>query len=640
LQVLLLPSIVVELLQSIANKPASNQRRFGSTMNKPPQASSRIEKDPLLKIRKDIQLPPLVRYQRLLADRLPLLNANGQLAYKSTESTGAAAIKELSDPKNILSDGAINNLKKTRCPNFPFMDVPNPEALARKVLVENQGNITPEVRQYAADFFRIPEGTRMMFIGPEYFCRDQLLHNPKFQVRDSGSVLTGVKPCCPWCKVNIGVCFKSWECKNVKTMPRSIVTTNASRMPLFGVRYWCGNNECAGKVQAGEDVGDGIVLVHDKNGKQKLDKDGLLLVWNRQQELTKKHSFVIWNKDCFSQFPPAVRKRFSRFVFGLAEDDEPQNLPSPHLALEVLDTSKTFSSIEDSLHLAFELIQETAVAAYYSFVDNYGQQFTAKTDIVSLLMKQPITDEPPKVKWPHFDKDKLEKEFGPPKVDAIETIFWVCYNMIKPYLDRDLCSRIPGRLLRWDGTYKAAKKMIMIDAPELNSINVILLVFGEYGDIQFWGAAEDEGPSNWQVAHFLVMKRCERMGAKALLDVVNGYDDLGSGNLKKPTDHWFATIWRNVSRAPRKDPFHGVQLVTKSTYGSSHPLHQWFCQKLTGCLMNFVSEDDMYTTEHKNIWTSIPAPPWMWQGIRLSQMTVGNLKFAMKPCPFIFKREW
>ena len=40
------------------------------------------------------------------------------------------------------------------------------------------------------------------------------------------------------------------------------------------------------------------------------------------------------------------------------------------------------------------------------------------------------------------------------------------------------------------------------------------------------------------------------MGAEHLLDVVDGYNDLGSGNLKDPTKHWFAQIWTNVKKAP------------------------------------------------------------------------------------------
>ncbi len=78
------------------------------------------------------------------------------------------------------------------------------------------------------------------------------------------------------------------------------------------------------------------------------------------------------------------------------------------------------------------------------------------------------------------------------------------------------------------------------------------------GDILTYAFAESEGPANWQALHYFLMRRCSSMGHRALHDVVDGYDDLGSMNQKDPSKHWFATILPHVKRAPRNEPFHGL----------------------------------------------------------------------------------
>jgi hypothetical protein len=195
--------------------------------------------------------------------------------------------------------------------------------------------------------------------------------------------------------------------------------------------------------------------VADDNGKKLWKKETKPKIWKKEINLIKPHSFCIWNKDCFSQFPPHVRKKFSRHVFGLAHDDEPMNLPSPSLALQVLDTKNNFSALEDTLQQSFELIEQNAISAYHCFVEYEGQTYFDTRTVVEKMDPKSVNTSPV-ITWPAFDRATFRKDFGPPKKDGIATIFWVSYNMIKPYLDRDLCSRLPGRILRWDATYEAA----------------------------------------------------------------------------------------------------------------------------------------------------------------------------------------
>jgi hypothetical protein len=142
----------------------------------------------------------------------------------------------------------------------------------------------------------------------------------------------------------------------------------------------------------------------------------------------------------------------------------------------------------------------------------------------------------------------------------------------------------------------------------------------EHGEIQVWGFAESEGPPNWQILHYLLRKRWTKQGAKSVNDVIGCYDDLGSANLKDPKQHWVTKIWSNVTRVPRKDAFHGMKLVTNSTDGASHPLHESFCQDFTDCILFFEKSSieaaaKQYVRENPNTRMEVT---WM-EGIKLKR---------------------
>ena len=223
-------------------------------------------------------------------------------------------VKGMLEPKNVLTIAGQRKVRKTRYPNFPFVNVPNPDVLARNHLSLNQTNITAETRQEAADFFRIPEGTRVLFVGPEYCCREELMADPKFQVKDEKGNITGVAPCCPWCTSNSGVSFRTWEVQNHTTMPRSMINMDATRMPLLGVRYWCNSKECVGAVPRGDlDEETGNIVEHDAQGAVKLnDTTKNPVIWRRSHHLDASHSFVIWNPN--RQIIPSFR-----YVYGESE---------------------------------------------------------------------------------------------------------------------------------------------------------------------------------------------------------------------------------------------------------------------------------------------------------------------------------
>jgi hypothetical protein len=101
---------------------------------------------------------------------------------------------------------------------------------------------------------------------------------------------------------------------------------------------------------------------------KKNNKTGTQEVWSRHAELASNHSFVVWNKQFVLHFPVTIRAKFSHHAYGLAADVEPRTLPSPQVALEVLDFKKTFRAMRDSLCQALDLRKEHAVADYLDFV--------------------------------------------------------------------------------------------------------------------------------------------------------------------------------------------------------------------------------------------------------------------------------
>ena len=88
---------------------------------------------------------------------------------------------------------------------------------------------------------------------------------------------------------------------------------------------------------------------------------------------------MIWNSKCFNLFPKTVRKLFSTYVYGLGMEEElshlpepliePQTFPSSVLAMETININNTWTTIEQSLNSAFELLQEQCIEDYLKFVE-------------------------------------------------------------------------------------------------------------------------------------------------------------------------------------------------------------------------------------------------------------------------------
>ena len=111
-------------------------------------------------------------------------------------------------------------------------------------------------------------------------------------------------------------------------------------------------------------------------------------IWCRAAQIETDHSFIVWNKDSFNQYPDSIKSKFAHYVFGLGEEDEPQRLPSPQLAINVLNTRNTFESLEESLDEAFEIKVAHAVCDYQSFVEETDNSCDNPLILLRLLVWQ------------------------------------------------------------------------------------------------------------------------------------------------------------------------------------------------------------------------------------------------------------
>jgi hypothetical protein len=531
------------------------------------------------------KIPQVVHYLRKLNESrdFPIVNDDGfiiQMVNKRGAQARAGA--------KILQGDSLNAFLKAKFPHLPLHYASSPCLRALEHQSKSGGQWTQATINEAALEFLVPAQTRFLVIFPEAFDRVELFKDKTFRAKDkkTGKETGGVMSRCPHCQDNQHVRFSKWLFCAKQERPRRSAHCDGATTFFAGGQYECSNPECAGSRPPNE---------RNKDGSE----------WTELVEKTRAHTFQPWTKECFRLYPDVIRKKYSGYVYGLGEDEEPQYLPSPELAHRLLDTDTNFSALEKELKNHFGIITQKAVQDYQLFVTEHGTPKTRSSQIPDFFRQAAAATAKPTTmfKWPEFDRKAFEEDFAPPGYGAIRTMFFIVFRSIRPHLRRDLLSRVPGRILRWDGTYDLAKKLMADGLSELSAA-VLLLVCGEYGHIVFFAFADAESETNWKLINLLLKERCERVGMQHVQKVIAAYTDTCCCNLKNPSKHWFAIIWPNATRAPLKDPLHGMMQVTR-TVDKDSEIHQPFCSELSGCLIenDFNSYRDItreYMTEYRD----------------------------------------
>jgi hypothetical protein len=249
----------------------------------------------------------------------------------------------------------------------------------------------------------------------------------------------------------------------------------------------------------------------------------------------------------------------------VADGDKGELFVTEQLCMELLKDKTIFLEVERDLNDSFEPSTARAIKAYA----NFTKSLDANTSM----------------QWPDFDTDSFDRVFHPPGDEKLRTIFDVAFKLVLPFLKRDLFSRVPGRFLRWDGTFEYAKKM-MNDASSETDINCVAILFGEHGHVMNGGFIEEE-KEEFQQLHYFLRKRWEKLGDKYVKAVVDSWSDTCCEGLDDPSSHWITKFWDSVSRGPGCDLFHLQKRVTDSTRGTSSELHIPFVNAISKACLKY-----------------------------------------------------
>jgi hypothetical protein len=282
-----------------------------------------------------------------------------------------------------------------------------------------------------------------------------------------------------------------------------------------------------------------------------------------------KHSFQLNTARVWAAYPPELKQWYAPLLFTEAADgDNGEIFVSQQLCAEVLKDDTLLSNMERSMIESHQRHQTQAMAAYARYITQESES-------------SPNNNQPQS--WPPFNCQNYDKLFAPPSDDKLGKVFERCFELVYPYLQRDLFSRTPGRCLKWDGTYDYAKKTTHDPSAE-EEINVLCIVFGELGHIMSFALCEAEGSRVYQRLNYFLRKRCDRLGKSH--EVKFAVSDVCCEGLQNPKDHWVTAMWPAIERAPYKDLMHGEKKVFDSTRGHTHELHKQFtCDVRDKCML-------------------------------------------------------
>jgi hypothetical protein len=225
-----------------------------------------------------------------------------------------------------LSEHEVRVLIQEKFPCYPLVDIPN--ASVRALQVKGGSSWTEESIWCARECFYVPSGTKLLVLFPDVFNRDLLRKHPKF-IKKNLDGTQGIMTPCPYCKTNKRVSFSSFNVQKWGRPPRHSMHTDARRLHLCSVIYSCDSPNCVGPLP--------------KPGSKQAEK------WDPVPASCVPHTFSIWLKDCFDQYPPEVQRRYLQHANGLGVNADFINLATSALTREILDDRNTYKSIQDSL---------------------------------------------------------------------------------------------------------------------------------------------------------------------------------------------------------------------------------------------------------------------------------------------------
>ncbi|CAB9528524.1 hypothetical protein SEMRO_2247_G320651.1 [Seminavis robusta] len=365
---------------------------------------------------------------------------------------------------------------------------------------------TPNNMALAAKEFEVPCSAKMLLFLPEIFDRAILRKDPKFCYEyegKDGKTRVGVKTPCPWCKSNKHVSFP--DKSGLKAGKHRAIADYRASIPIYCHRIKCSNPQCRGNPSTAK--GD--------------DSDKV-----------SSHTILGYSHGVLSLYPKELLQKYAQHLYTEAEDGGGGAIMfTSGLAFEVLRDETNFSELLRHMHDAFERSVSNSISAYVAFL---------KTQSADL-------------NWPDFSVKNYRSVFGPPKsVDTIIQIFHKSFDLVFPYLQRDLFNRVPGDSIKMDGTFRFLSKT-KNDKQSSEETKCLHVVWDQYGYVLSWAFSGPENDECFQRLNCHLRKRCERIdqrdGTKHVDAVKAAFSDTCCQRLEDPTLHWITVIWPSVPRA-------------------------------------------------------------------------------------------
>ena len=387
---------------------------------------------------------------------------------------------------------------------------------------------TEETAKLAAKEFEVPEGTRIAYIWPDFFDRDLLILEARYQRKYSVADRTEEKhlsgtgvctPCpSPDCNSNENITIQQW-------------TTSK------------------GSVHSSLDSKGSIFLCIPQYKCCKCDKTFYL------------HTSQVWN-----EYPAELKKRYENIFFkNVAEGEGREILVTQELCQKLLKPTILFEEEEREFKEEHERTKRRAIEHYKDFVEKEKREHKGDIEVFAAL-------------WPTFNEERFTSDHNYPRQKKIKKMFVKLYYLIEEYLEQDMFSRCVGEVGRLDASYKFLKKTR--DDPEAEEeIQALTVIWGKWNHILTFAFAENEGDLVYQRLMWYLRKRCERLGGIAEVNKVKcWYSDTCCSGITDVRSHWITKIWPNVPRAPLKDLLHWCMGITRATEGEGHTLHELNCK--------------------------------------------------------------
>jgi hypothetical protein len=178
------------------------------------------------------------------------------------------------------------------------------------------------------------------------------------------------------------------------------------------------------------------------------------------------------------------------------------------------------------------------------------------------------SDEP--ASWPGFAAPQESDFIYFPTEHELKTYSLHYHESIKRFLRDDLLSRVPGTHISVDATYRVASRTNDADAV------CIVFVFGMFGEVIRWfvlngdnDGAITPGIKRWR-ENLKVMSFVDPRGGRPI-NALRALKFIVDDTCCRGADDLAAVIFRNPwcripeLHAPKKDTWHGVDLVVKNT---------------------------------------------------------------------------